>query len=597
MAVIWARLVRPRPDRTAARVRFVGWTVAALYCVLVVRLFWMQILDGARYRDLARLNSVRTIPIRAPRGLILDRHLRVLVDNAPAVSVGITPAELPRDPAQAQAVVESLAGFLNLPLPAVEAKVASQRVRPYAPARLAVDVDPGLVARLEERTASLPGMTIWQDSKRSYPVAEAAHVLGYVGEITQGQLERLKDRGYRLGDWLGQTGLESYYDEKLRGVDGGKEVRIDAGGHELGILREVPPQPGQNLVLTIDAGLQAVAEDAMGQDAGAIVALDPRNGEILAMVSKPDYPASAFAGRVDAKVWDALNHDERHPMDNRAVQGLYPPGSVFKIVTALAALQEGAITPETHFTCNGIFWISTWPYRCWKEIGHGSIALEQAIIESCDIFFYQVGLKLKVDALARWTRNFGFGTKTGIDLPDEQAGVVPDPAWKQLKEGLPWFPGNTVMMAIGQGYMQATILQLARATAAVANGGFLVHPHLLKSVTSSEGDQVETEPVAKSVDLGLNPDYVSLVQRGMEGAVESPRGTASRARVDGLSVAGKTGTAQNSQGEDHAVFVCFAPVESPQVAIAIIVEHGGEGGLSAAPIAKRMLEYLYKDGQ
>ena len=593
--MIWARLVRPRPDRVAGRVRFVVWAVAACYGVLAGRMFTMQVLQGARYRELARLNSVRTIPARAPRGLILDRHLRVLVGNAPAVSVGITPAELPRDGAQARAVVEQVAALLKLDPQAVAAKVAAQRVRPFAPARLMADAERGLVARLEERRAGLPGLTLWQDSKRSYPVAEAPHVLGYVGEITQRQLDRLKDNGYKLGDWLGQAGLESWYDATLKGVDGGKEIRIDAGGRELGVLKDVPPQPGQNLVLTLDAGLQAVAEDAMGEDAGAIVALDPRNGEVLAMVSKPDYPAAAFAGRVDAKEWKSLMEDERRPMNNRAVQGLYPPGSVFKVVTALAALQEGVITPQDHFTCYGIFWISTWPYRCWKEIGHGSIALEQAITESCDIFFYQLGLKLKVEALARWTRNFGFGTRTGVDLPGEQAGVVPDPAWKQAKEGLPWFPGNTVMMSIGQGYLLATPLQLACAASAVANGGRLVHPHLLKRVTGEDGDTVSEPVIDRPVDLGLDPEHVSLVQRGMEGAVQSRRGTAMRARVEGLSVAGKTGTAQNPHGEDHAVFVCFAPVESPQIAIAIIVENGGEGGLSAAPIAKRMLEYLYKD--
>lgn len=593
--MIWARLARPRPARTAARVRFVGWSVVALYSVLAGRLFWMQIIEGSRYREEARLNSVRTIPTRAPRGLILDRHLRVLVGNAPALSVGITPSELPRDSSEARATIESIAQILKLPPEQVFAKVAGQRVRPYAPARLVADADRGLVARLEERRAALPGLTIWQDSKRTYPVAEAAHVLGYVGEITQRQLDRLEDNGYRLGDWLGQAGVESWYDGTLKGVDGGKEVRIDAGGRELGVLKDLPPQAGDNLVLSIDAGLQAVAEEAMGEDAGAIVALDPRNGEVLAMVSKPDYPASAFSGRVDAKTWKGLLLDERHPMNNRAVQGLYPPGSVFKVVTALAALQEGVITPQDHFTCYGIFWISTWPYRCWKEIGHGSIALEQAIIESCDIFFYQLGLKLKVDALARWTRNFGFGTKTGIDLPGEQAGVVPDPAWKQAKEGLPWYPGNTAMMSIGQGYLLATPLQLACAAAAVANGGRLVHPHVLKRVISADGDVLQEPIPDKPVDLGLSPDNVSLVQQGMEGAVQSRRGTATHARVAGLSVAGKTGTAQNPHGEDHAVFVCFAPVESPQVAIAIIVENGGEGGLTAAPIAKRMLEYLYKD--
>ncbi|MGH7442052.1 MAG: penicillin-binding protein 2 [bacterium] len=591
--MIWERLAKPGPDRTAARVRFVGWTVAVLYLLLALRLFMMQILEGARYRDLARLNSVRIVPIRAPRGLILDRHLRVLAANAPAVSAGITPAELPRNPVQAAQVVAQVAALLKLPLAGVQLKIDHQRARPYAPALLVYDLDLGSVARLEERWASLPGLTIWQDSKRSYPVAEAPHVLGYVGQITAEELDRLKDQGYHPGDLIGQTGLESWYDKTLRGTDGGEEIRIDAAGHEMGLLGRLPAQPGQNLVLTLDAGLQAVAEKAMGDAAGAVVALDPRNGEVLAMVSKPDYPSSDFAGRVDPKVWASLQNDDRHPMDDRAVQGLYPPGSAFKIVTALAALQEGAITPNTRFTCNGIFWISTWPYRCWKEVGHGSIAVEQAIIESCDIFFYQAGLKLKVDALARWTRKFGFGSKTGIDLPGEQAGVVPDPAWKQAKEGMPWFPGNTVMMSIGQGYLQATILQLARAVAAVANGGYLVHPHLLKSVTTSDGDTVRTVTEPPPVDLGLNPDYVDLVRRGMVGAVEGPRGTASRARVPGLSVAGKTGTAQNSQGEDHAVFICFAPAESPQIAIAVIVEHGGEGGLSAAPIAQRMLEYLF----
>jgi len=595
--VIWARLARPRPDRIAARVRFVGWSIVALYAVLAGRLFWMQIVDGARYRELARLNSVRTIPVRAPRGQILDRHLKVLVGNAPTVSLGITPAELPRDPRAAAEVLSQVAAALGLDPVGVQAKVSRQRVRPYAPARLMGDADRALVARLEERRAELPGLTLWQDSKRSYPSPEAPHVLGTVGEITQREYDRLKDDGYRLGEELGQSGVEAYYDARLRGQDGGREIRIDAGGRELGVLREEPPRAGENLVLTIDAGLQAVAEDAMGPDAGAVVALDPRNGEVLAMVSKPDFPSAAFAGKLDPGIWSALLKDDRHPLNNRAVQGLYPPGSVFKVVTALAALQEGVITPQDHFTCNGIFWISTWPYRCWKEIGHGSIALEQAITESCDIFFYQLGLKLKVDALARWTRTFGFGSRTGIDLPGELAGVVPDPAWKQAKEGLPWFPGNTVMMSIGQGFLLATPLQLACAAAAVANGGRLVHPHLLKRYTGPDGETLEEPAPAKPVDLGLDADNVNLVRRGMEGAVQSPRGTAGRARVAGLSVAGKTGTAQNPHGEDHAVFVCFAPVESPQVAIAIIVENGGEGGLSAAPIAKRMLEYLYKDGR
>jgi penicillin-binding protein 2 len=593
--LIWARLHRPAPDEAARRVKALGWVFAGALLLLAGRVAWMQLWDGARFRELARANSVRTVPQRAPRGQILDRHLQVLVANAPAVSVGITPAELPREREAADAVVVQVAQMLKVDEAKALAKVEAQRQRPYAPARLAADVDRALVAKLEDRRGVLPGLSVWQDSKRSYPHASAGHVLGYVGEITEHQLTRLKDKGYRLGDWLGQGGIESQYDSVVKGTDGGKQVRINAGGRELGVLSQSEPRPGDNLVLSLDGGLQRVAEDALGPEAGAVVALDPRNGEVLALVSKPDYDPSVFSGKVDAKAWKTLIEDERRPMNNRAMQGLYPPGSVFKIITALAALQEKVIQPDETLNCYGIFWISTWPYRCWKEIGHGSLALERAITESCDIFFYQLGLRLKVDALAKWTRAFGFGQPTGIDLPGELAGVVPDPAWKQAKEGLPWFPGNTVMMSIGQGYLLATPLQLAVAVSAVANGGRLVTPHLLKEVTSPDGDILRTMQAPPPVDLGLDPDALHLVRRGMEGAVQERRGTAWRARVAGLSVAGKTGTAQNPHGEDHAAFVCFAPVESPRVAIAIIVENGGEGGLTAAPIARRMLEHMFRD--
>lgn len=594
--MIWGRLHRPPPDQAARRVKVLGWAFAAGLLLLGLRLGWMQVWQGAHYRELALSNSVRTVPLRAPRGRVLDRHLQVLVANAPAVSVGLTPAELPRERARALAVIREVAGLLRLDPAVVERKVEAQRRRPFAPARLAADVDRATVARLEDRRGQLPGLAVWQDSKRTYPQPQAAHVLGYVGEITAPQLERLRHQGYRLGDWLGQAGVEAVYDSVVKGADGGRQVRINASGRELGVLRESPPRPGDNLVLSLDGGLQRVAEEAMGEETGAIVALDPRNGEVLALVSKPDYDPAIFAGRVDAKAWRSLAEDRRRPMNNRAVQGLYPPGSVFKLVTALAGLHEKVVGPRDPLNCYGIFWISTWPYRCWREIGHGAVGMERALVESCDIYFYQLGLRLKVEALARWTRDLGFGERSGIDLPGEAAGLVPDPAWKQAREGLPWFPGNTVMMSIGQGYLAATPLQLAVVTAAVANGGRLVTPHLLKRVTSPEGEVLREHRAPPPVDLDLDPEALHLVRRGMEGAVNERRGTGWRARVAGLSVAGKTGTSQNPHGEDHAAFVCFAPVESPRVAIAIIVENGGEGGLVAAPMARRMLEHLFKDG-
>ena len=592
---IWSRYAQAEPDLAARRVDQVGWLFALGLLGLLGRMAYMQVIKGSDYRELARQNSVRTVPYRAPRGLVLDRNLRPLVSNAPALSAGLTLSDMPRDPEAARAVVEEVARLLKLDPLEIQKKLNRQRQRPFAPARLAADVDRALAAKLQDRRASLPGLTVWEDSKRSYSESLAAHVLGYVGEIGEGQLERLKAEGYRPGDWLGQAGIESRYDSSLKGKDGGKQVRINARGRELGVLSETPARPGDNLVLTLDAGLQQVAEEALGQEAGAVVAVDPRNGEILALVSKPDFDLNTFAGKVKSKDWQALLNDERRPMNNRAVQGLYPPGSVFKLVTAMAGLQEKVIGPDEKLNCFGIHWISTWPYRCWKEVGHGSIAMEQAITESCDIFFYQLGLRVKVDRLAHWTREFGFGEPSGIDLPGEAAGVVPDPDWKQNKEGLPWFPGNTVMMSIGQGYLLATPLQLAMMVATVANGGTLVQPHLLKRVTSPEGDTIAEPSYPPRAQLGLDVEALHLVQRGMEGAVSGRKGTAWRARVQGLSVAGKTGTAQNPHGEDHAAFVCFAPVESPQIAIAIVVENGGEGGLTAAPIARRMLEHHFKD--
>jgi penicillin-binding protein 2 len=574
------------------------YTLAALVALalggLLLRLLWMQLWQGAEYRKLAESNSVRIVPVRAPRGMILDRHLKVLVGNQPSLSLGLTPAELFRKAEEAPSVMDRLARELALDPLELRRKVERQRARPFAPARLAPDIDRRTLARLEESRDSLPGMVVMQDSKRNYPEPLAAHVLGYVGEITEKQLERMSAEGYRLGDWVGQTGLERVYDGVLKGEDGGRNIRINARGRELKVLGEEPPHPGNNLVLTLDANLQRAAETALGMNAGAIVALDPRNGEVLAMASKPDFDLSLFSGRVRSEAWSKLISDERTPMSNRATQGLYPPGSVFKIITASAALESGAITPQWKAECLGIFWIATWPYRCWKEVGHGQIAVEQAITESCDIFFYQVGLRTRVEALHKYAQLFGMGEKAGLDLPGERAGLVPDADWKEQTQHMPWFPGNTVMMSIGQGYLLATPLQLACAVAAIANGGVLVQPHLVQKVTSPEGQLVKEFHPPKRRELGLKDETLRLLQRAMAGAVEDRRGTAWRARVAGVSVAGKTGTAQNPHGEDHAAFVCFAPVENPQIAIAVIVENGGEGGLTAAPMARAVMEAYFQ---
>src|SRR5258708_3334004 len=477
--MVWDKLSPRRPQQFYSRLHWLAFLVSLGLGCLLGRLLWMQAWQGADYRRLADSNSVRTVPIRAPRGLILDRHLKVLAGNEPSLSLGLTPSELLRQPEMGEPVMALLSRELGLDVEEVKKKFSSQRLRPFAPARLAPDIDRKTLAHLEEIRDTLPGMVVLEDSKRSYDEALAAHLLGYVGEITEKELERLGDQGYRLGDLMGQTGLEHVYDGVLKGEDGGRNIRINARGKELKILSETAPRAGSNLVLTLDANLQRAAETALGQNAGAIVALDPRNGEVLAMASKPDFELSTFSGRVKRGPWNRLITDERTPMSNRAIQGLYPPGSVFKIVTASAALETGAITPQSKAECLGIFWIATWPYRCWKEVGHGQIAVEQAITESCDIFFYQAGLRTKVEALHKYAQLYGFGEKTGLDLPGERAGVVPDAQWKEETQHMPWWPGITVMMSIGQGYLLATPLQLACAVAAVANGGMLVQPHLV----------------------------------------------------------------------------------------------------------------------
>jgi penicillin-binding protein 2 len=592
--MVWKSLAPRRPQQYYKRLYFLAVLVAACMAGLCLRLLWMQVWEGADYRRLAESNSVRTVPIRAPRGLILDRHLKVLAGNQPSLSLGLTPAELLRHPEMKDEVIARLSQQLGLDPQEVAKKFELQRTRPFAPARLAADIDKKTLSQLEENRDALPGMVVMEDSKRSYEEPLAPHVLGYVSEISESELDRVADQGYKLGDMIGQTGLEHLYDGVLKGEDGGRNIRIDARGRELKVLSETEPRPGNNLVLTLDANLQRAAEQALGENAGAIVALDPRNGEILAMASKPDFDLSLFSGRIKNGVWNRLSSDERTPMSNRAIQGLYPPGSVFKIITAAAALETGAITPQWKAECLGIYWIATWPYRCWKEIGHGQIAVEQAITESCDIFFYQAGLRTKVEALHQYAQLFGMGEKTGIDLPGERAGLVPDADWKEQTQHMPWFPGNTVMMSIGQGYLLSTPLQLACAVAAIANGGILVQPHLVSRITSPEGELIKEFHPPERRELNLKDDTLRLIQRAMAGAVEDRRGTAWRARVEGVSVAGKTGTAQNPHGEDHAAFVCFAPVENPQIAIAVIVENGGEGGLTAAPMARAVMEAYFQ---
>jgi len=432
-----------------------------------------------------------------------------------------------------------------------------------------------------------------------------AHVLGYVGEVSPGDLK--KNANYRSGDLIGKSGLEEVFDEQLRGVNGGRHVEVDAVGRELRVLDKVDAVPGSTLVLSVDLDLQRAAERALGEEVGAVVAVDPTNGDILAMVSRPSFDPNAFASGLGSKEWRALVEDSRDPLTQRAFRGQYPPGSTFKFIVAAAALEEGIINPFNEIHCGGAHGFGERQFRCWRRGGHGSVNLVQALEQSCDVFFYQVGQRLGVDTIARYARAFGLGEPTGIVLGHEAGGLVPDRAWKRERFGEPWYPGETLPVAIGQGYVTATPLQMAHAVGGLAMGK-LYRPRLVLGLEAQDGEVVDSVPVEEMPELAVRPAVLSEVRQGLVRVVNDAHGTGKSAALEGITVAGKTGTSQVVamgrkrvksselpwEQRDHAWFVAFAPADAPEIALAVLVEHAsGGGGKVAAPVAGEVLgEYF-----
>jgi penicillin-binding protein 2 len=448
----------------------------------------------------------------------------------------------------------------------------------------------------------------------------AAHLLGTLGEIRGDQLERESFEGYRAGDVIGQTGVEALLESQLRGQAGGRNVVVDVAGREMDVLEEVRPLPGRRVVLALDLDLQRVAEQGLAEvklpgDAprtGAVVAIDVRSGDVLAMASRPAFDPNDFAGRVNAATWKALTTDEWVPLQNRAIQNQFPPGSTFKAFVAAAALHDGVVNEQTSVFCPGSYWYGGRAYRCWKRGGHGTVNLHVALRSSCDVYFYTIGVKLGIERLARFGLAAGLGHPTGIGLANEAAGVIPSPEWKQKRFGERWYPGETVSVSIGQGYDLVTPLQLAVGYAALASGR-VMRPRLVLRVESPEGETLEEIPPEVRSELGLDPRHLAAVLRGLEAVVSEPGGTGGRSRVAGVRVGGKTGTSQvvsleRTKGlaeaqipvryRDHGWFAAFAPVEAPEIAVAVFVEHGLHGSTAAAPVAQRVLqEYFEKTGR
>jgi len=570
------------------RLRILLAIIAALLGVLAVRLWQVQVLQGARYLQQSEENRVRDYVITAPRGVIYDRKGRPLVSNRPSFAVAVLPLELRRK----DEVLANLSAILDLTVEEIQEKITANRARPFEPVRVRRDVGPRIVTMIEENRLDLPGVIILAEPVRHYLHGSlAAHALGYVGEIDEAELAARREHGYRQGDLIGKAGVERAYESILRGVDGRLRMEVDALGRPLREIARVPAVPGRSIALTLDLDLQRAAAEglrASGQRSGAVVALDPRTGGILAMESLPSYDPNLFATGISSSDWRRLTTDPLRPMLSRAISTAFEPGSVFKVVTAAAALEEGIVTRTSTFHAPGYFRLGSWVFRDLRA--WGTVTFLQGIQHSINVVFYNLGYRLGGERLAAQAKRMGLGELTGIELNGEVAGTIPSPSTKQDLVGEPWYPGDSVNMSIGQGAVTVTPLQVARMMASVANGGTLLRPHLLLYAFERDRAKTWTPPVAQRERIYTTP-ALAVLREGLQAAAE--RGTGRASAVKGLTIAGKTGSAENPRGRPHAWFAGYAPVEAPRVVVVAFVEHGYRGGLSAAPIVRRVFEAAF----
>ncbi|MFK7896784.1 MAG: penicillin-binding protein 2 [Myxococcota bacterium] len=593
----------------------VALVVVGIFGTFAFRLFQLQILEGEDLASRSQANYVRTVRLEAQRGTIVDREGRTIAASRPAYGVDLIPHEI-QNPWRTYSV---LASILERDPQEIADQVGQPRGRRrFKPVSLSKDLSQAERAKISAHRYAMPGVELYGKPLREYLYQNlGAQLLGTIGEIDAKELQDSDFEGYRSGETIGKTGIEARNESHLRGRAGGVNLVVDVAGREIDEIDRREPTPGGRLVLSIDLDLQQAAETAFlsldpekPDQMGALVALDPRTGDVLALVSAPSYDANAFAGGVDRETWGELNSDEWRPLRNRALAGVYPPGSTYKAFVAAAGLAEGVIDETTVVSCPGHFRLGRRTYRCWKRGGHGPVDLEKALAGSCDVYFYELGKTLGVETLARYARLFGLGRQTGVDLPGETAGLVPTPEWKMKRYGERWIDGETISLSIGQGANLTTPIQLAVAYAAIANGGTIVQPRVVLRRETWDGEIVEeTEPIFRETNIIAEP-ILEMVTRGLTRVVMAPRGTGSRARVPGISVAGKSGTTQvvsldlieelepedvPVKYRDHALFAAFAPVESPEIVVVAVGEHAGAGGGAvAAPMVQRVLAKYFE---
>jgi penicillin-binding protein 2 len=583
-----------RPEMGKRRVMAIAVVVMAMFCVIIGQLWYLQVLEGGHFLDASDKNRIRIRPIAAPRGILFDRHGTPLVDNRPAFTLSLIPRELPRDPDELDAVLGRVAALLRLPLPELREAITRVALDSFLPVRVRRGLDLEDMAKIEEWKLELPGVIVEVEPQRTYPSSRfAAHLLGYVREASD---EQLRQGRYRRGDMVGQSGLERLLDEFLRGRDGGERIEVDAFGRPVRVIQQTDPHPGAEVLTTVDRRIQEAVESAMEGRAGAAIVMDPRNGDVLAMVSTPAFEIDRFTGTIDRAAWLRVVQHPEHPLLNRVLQSQYAPGSIFKIVVTAAGLQERLLTPLDRVSCNGEFQLGTWTFKDWKPEGHGSVDLHEALAQSCNIYYYQAGLKIGGATITRYARAFGLGQATGVDLASEKTGLIPSPATRRGRDV--WQPGDVVNISIGQGQLLVTPMQIAKLMSAVANNGVLWKPRIVQRIARPERGVLWSDSGKVTGNVELSPIVWAFLRRSLT-AVTEEGGTGFAARIPGMDIAGKTGTAQMiahsraDRGQDHAWFAAFAPARDPEVVVVVLVERGGRGGQVAAPIARKILNAIF----
>ncbi|MDD2832514.1 MAG: penicillin-binding protein 2 [Methylotenera sp.] len=592
------------------RLTVAGLVVLSLFALLAFRFYYLQIDQYTHYQTLAENNRISLVPTVPNRGLILDKNGVVLAHNFFVYTLEITPAKV----TNLENTITELSQLIQISsLDRKRFKKFREQSHSFESAPIRTHLNEIEAAKFAVNHYRFPGVEIKSRLFRHYPLGKlGAHMVGYIGRINDKDIEHLKQEGvfsnYKGSDHIGKSGIEQFYEQQLHGITGFQQVEIDADGHAVRVLSSNAPIPGDNIILSADSKLQEIAEKAFGDRRGAMVAINPKTGEVLAYVSQPTFDPNLFVGGIDSENWKLLNESLDKPLINRPLRGIYPPGSTFKPFVALAGLEAGKRAPPFAIQDPGFFSLpgSSHRYRDWKPSGHGYVDIQKAITISCDTFFYGLAVELGIEKLASFVRHFGFGRKSDIDIKGEIEGLLPTPEWKQRRFKQPWYPGETVIVGIGQGYTLVTPLQLAQATAILANNGLAMKPRLVNRMENTLTGKQISMPASVQDQITLDPKNIDIVKRGMID-VTLPGGTAASVGANAdYSIAAKTGTAQvigikqnekynehaiNERHRDHALFIAYAPAEDPTIALSVIVENGGHGGSAAGPIARKVMDY------